>query len=55
MHGCSPLAAKGFAAADVISFFVQAGGGALMADQYDTWNGHIGRKIKMVQGEMLCR
>lgn len=71
MHGCSspcvlsssevagarsisPFAGKGFVAADAISF-VQAGGGALMADQPNTENARVDPKIKMVQGEMLCR
>ncbi|KAL7905192.1 RTA1 like domain-containing protein [Trichoderma velutinum] len=39
--------AKGFVAADIISFIVQAAGGALMADQHSTDNASLGRKIYM--------
>jgi hypothetical protein len=39
--------AKGFVAADIVSFMVQAGGGALMADQQNTENADLGRKIYM--------
>ncbi|PKK53922.1 hypothetical protein CI102_1171, partial [Trichoderma harzianum] len=39
--------AKGFVAADVISFIVQAAGGALMADQHSTENASLGRKVYM--------
>ncbi|PTB36185.1 hypothetical protein M441DRAFT_122346, partial [Trichoderma asperellum CBS 433.97] len=39
--------AKGFVAADIISFIVQAAGGALMADQHSTENADLGRKVYM--------
>lgn len=39
--------AKGFVAADVISFIVQAAGGALMADQDNAGNADLRRKIYM--------
>ncbi|KAL6693194.1 RTA1 like domain-containing protein [Trichoderma pleuroticola] len=39
--------AKGFVTADIISFIVQAAGGALMADQHSTENASLGRKIYM--------
>lgn len=39
--------AKGFVAADIISFIVQAAGGALMADQNSTENSDLGRKVYM--------
>ncbi|EHK21678.1 uncharacterized protein TRIVIDRAFT_6014, partial [Trichoderma virens Gv29-8] len=39
--------AKGFVTADIISFVIQAAGGALMADQSSTENSNLGRKIYM--------
>lgn len=39
--------AKGFVTADVVSFAIQAVGGALMADQQNVENSDLGRKIYM--------
>lgn len=39
--------AKGFVAADIISFIVQAAGGALMADQHSTESASLGGKVYM--------
>lgn len=39
--------AKAFVAADIVSFIVQAAGGALMADQHSTENASLGRKVYM--------
>lgn len=40
--------AKGFVTVDILSFIIQAAGGALMADQHNAKTSDLGRKVYMV-------